>query len=110
MIRSLRPFAWIAVALALAGGSGFLVSQALSAGPTAPSKTVTIDVATGPQGPAGPPGQKGDQGAPGETGPAGATGPAGPAGDFTCLDGYSAGILEIDHPGGHVNLYVCIED
>jgi hypothetical protein len=91
----LRRLVPLAAALSLAAGSGFLVSQALSAGPTPPSRTVTVDVGTGQQGPPGPPGPKGDPG---------------PAGDFTCLQGYTPGILVINSPGGHVQAYLCLQD
>ena len=78
-------------------GAGGLAAAAVSSGSApAPTKTVTINVATGP---AGPPGPKGDTGA---------TGPAGPAG-LNCLTGYNPGILVIDHPGGQTKIYTCIE-
>jgi hypothetical protein len=83
--------------LVLAAGSGALVAAAVSgAAAPPPTKTVTIDVGTGPQGPPGPPGPKGD------------TGPQGPAG-LECLAGYSPGILIINSPTGHANAYLCLK-
>jgi len=87
------PYLLAIVALALAGTAGFLASGAI--GQEAPTRTVTVDVGTGPQGPPGPAGPKGDPG---------------PAGAFTCLVGYSPGILLINHAGGHVRVYTCLED
>lgn len=52
----------MAAALTLAAGSGLLAAKALGVGAQGPSRTVTINVATGPQGPAGPPGPQGDPG------------------------------------------------
>jgi len=74
-------------------GAGGLAAAAISQQNTAPppTKTVTINVATGPQGPPGPPG------------------PQGPSGGFDCLTGYSPGILIINHPGGQTKIYTCIE-
>lgn len=96
----------IAVAgLLLAGASGFFVSQAFS-GSSSPTRTVTIDVATGPTGPQGPQGPPGPKGETGERGP---TGPPGPPGDFSCIAGYEPGILQINHAGGHVRIYTCLE-
>lgn len=91
--------------LALAGAAGFAVSQA--GGQAAPTRTVTIDVATGPTGAAGPPGPEGP---PGARGPAGPPGPPGPPGDFSCLAGYRPGILQINAPHGQVRIYTCLED
>jgi len=115
------PLAYIlaGLGLALAGTSGFLASAAIGGSQQTPTKTVTVDVATGPQGPpgpAGPPGPKGDIGEPGPPGPKGATGatgpqgPQGPPGDFTCIAGYSPGILVLNAPGGQVKLYTCLQD
>ena len=74
----------------LAAGSGYLTSVALSQTPSEPTRTVTVDVATGPTGPEGPPGEQGP------TGPRRAdraSGPPGPPGDFSCIEGYEPGIL-----------------
>jgi len=89
--------------LALAGGSGFFASQAISGATQAPTKTVTLDVgsgtgATGPQGPAGPPG------------PRGATGPAGSPGAESCPSGYAFGAVVFNTPGGHTTIATCIAD
>lgn len=94
--------------LGLAGASGYLASQAISAGSQA-TKTVTINVGTGPQGPPGPAGEPGPQGVKGETGPIGPAGPQGPAG-LACPTGYSEGDLIINHPGGQVTLFTCLKD
>jgi hypothetical protein len=88
----------LAAALALAGGAGFLTSQALGTGSQQPTRTVTIDVGTGAQGvpgPAGPPGPKGDPGTPGAE---------------SCPTGYSFGAVLINAPGGHVQIATCIKD
>lgn len=105
------PYVLAILALTLAASAGFLVATA--GGQQAPTKTVTVDVATGPQGEQGPPGPKGDKGDAGPSGDPGIQGPpgpVGPAGDFTCLTGYSPGILQINHAGGHTRIYTCIED
>jgi len=85
------PQLLVAASLALAGGAGFFAAGA--GGQAAPARTVTLDVGTGAQGPPGPPGPKGD---PGENGVA-------------CLSGYQPGVLVINHPGGHVRIYTCLE-
>jgi hypothetical protein len=120
--------------LSMTAGAGFLTSTALSQD-AAPSRTVTIEVPTGPPGPPGPPGLQGPIGLPGppgpqgppgtgggETGPAGPPGPQGPPGPAgppgtgggggPCDGapvGYEPGILQINHPGGQVRIYTCIE-
>jgi hypothetical protein len=104
-----RVLAGIAAALALAGSAGFLASQALSAGAQA-TRTVTIDVATGPQGDPGPPGPKGDTGATGPPGPRGEQGPPGPAGGTTCSDGFSIADVVINHPHGQTVIETCVKD
>lgn len=93
---------WLALAgaLVLAGGSGFLAATALGTAAQA-TRTVTIDVATGPQGPPGPPGPQG------ERGPAG---PPGPAGGTSCPAGFSPADVVVNHPGGQTTLYVCVKD
>lgn len=97
----MRPFVYLIAAVALAGGAGFLTSQALSSGTQTPTKTVTINIPTGtgqqgPAGPAGPPGPRGEPGAPGaESCPTGYTFSAvviivqgqGPTQIATCLKG-----------------------
>ena len=97
----------IAAGLALAAGSGFLASQALSAASQA-ARTDTIDIPTGgpgptgPQGPAGPPGPKGDAG---DTGP---TGPEGPVGGTVCPSGFEEGVLVINAPNGQTTIFTCL--
>jgi Collagen triple helix repeat (20 copies) len=114
-------------------GSGFLAATALSQEAPTTTRTVTIDVATGPTGPAGPTGKtgpQGDRGPPGArgptgiqgiqgvpgkigaTGPAGPTGPAGASGGGPCAGapaGYAPGILQINHPGGQTRIWTCLE-
>jgi hypothetical protein len=96
IVRLARPFLLLGAALALAGGSGFMTSTALGTG-AQQTRTVTINVATGPQGPPGAPGPQG------ERGPAG---PAGPA----CPSGYSQGKLVINHPGGQTAIWTCLQN
>jgi len=81
-------------ALTLAAGAGFLTSQAMSAGSQA-TRTVTVDVATGPAGPPGPPGPRGEPG---------------PAGGTTCSDGFSLADVVINAPNGQVELEACVKD
>lgn len=92
----------VAGTLALAGGSGFFASQAIGGASQAPSRTVTVDVATGPtgpQGPAGPPGPKGD------------TGPQGPAGALACDVGFSlADVVFIQQGKGPTTIRTCVKD
>ena len=75
------------------------VYAAVAAGTSAPppTKTVTINVATGPAGPVGPPGPKGD------------TGPQGPAGSFSCFTGFVPGVVIINSPGGQTSIYTCVK-
>lgn len=107
----------------MTAGAGFLAATALSQGEAGPGRTVTIDVATGPTGPAGPegpPGEQGptgeqglqgEQGPPGEQGPTGPQGPPGEGGGPCggAPEGYSPGFLVINHPGGQVTIYTCLE-
>jgi len=109
------PVLWLIGSLLLAGASGFLTSQALSAGTQTPTKTVTINVATGPQGPQGEPGvqgPKGETGPKGDVGPIGPIGPVGPQGPagLACPTGYSEGDLVINHPGGQTTIFTCLKD
>lgn len=87
----------------LAAGGGYLTSVALGQTPGEPTRTVTVDVATGPQGEPGPPGERGPAGDPGPPGP------PGPPGDFSCIEGFEPGLLVINHPGGQVTIYTCLE-
>ena len=116
--------AWMSSGLILAGGSGYLASEALSQGEGA-GITTTINVATGETGPSGPPGpigptgtgETGPAGPPGPIGPTGETGsqgppgpvgPVGPAGGISCPVGYDEGRLVINHPGGQTAIWTCI--
>lgn len=96
--------------LLLAGGSGYMTSEAVSAGNT---RTITVDVATGPAGDTGPRGPKGEIGDTGPAGPKGATGDTGPRGatgasGLACPDGFDEGLLVLNAPGGQVRLWTCI--
>jgi hypothetical protein len=107
------PYVLALVGLAFAAGTGYLVSAAI--GQEAPTRTVTIDVATGPAGPAGPAGAEGERGPAGPPGPAGPAGPQGPQGPpgtgaATCPNGFSPGLLVINHPGGQTAIFTCIRD
>lgn len=104
----------LAGGLALAAGSGYLTSQALSASKQAPAATTTINVATGasgpagPQGPAGPKGDPGEPGAKGDTGAQGPSGPSGSPGAEACPVGSTFEAVQINHPSGHVTIWVCV--
>jgi len=100
------------VALGFAGIAGGLAVSAMGIG-TPNVLTTTIDVSTGPTGATGATGPQGPAGARGATGEAGATGaqgPTGPSGAQTCPDGYEFGVLQINHAGGHVRIFTCIEN
>src|SRR5262245_2969047 len=83
----------VGAGLVLAGGCGAFAGVALGFGSAAPARTVTINVATGPTGPQGP---AGPQGPPGVSG--------------TCPNGFTAGELVINHPGGQTVAWVCLKD
>lgn len=118
------PQILLGASLSLALAAGALTAVALSPAATSgPSRTVTIEIPTGPTGPEGPPGEtgptgpagaqgpQGDQGPPGERGPTGAQGPPG-SGGGPCdgaPPGYSPGILQINTPGGQTRIYTCLE-
>lgn len=107
----MKPFLLLTLGLTLALGAGFLTAVQIAQGQEGPTRTVTIDVATGPQGPPGETGPKGEQG---ETGPQGLVGPPGPPGEGGGVcggapTGYSPGVLVINHPGGQVKIWTCIE-
>ena len=108
--------------LCLAAGAGGLAVAELASGqePSGPTRTVTVDVATGPQGPTGPAGETGPrgpagpQGEQGETGAIGPQGPPGPTGTGggPCTGApasYEPGILVINAPGGQVRIFTCLE-
>jgi len=87
----------VAAAVALAGGAGFLTSQAVN-GASTPARTVTVNVGTGPQGATGP------------AGPVGPPGPPGPPGAVTCPNGFSAGELVLEHQDGETAIWTCLKD
>jgi len=87
------------LSLVAAGGLG--TAAVLAASSQAPTKTVTINVATGPAGEPGAPGPKGDTGPPG---------PAGSPGAESCITGSTFGALVINHPGGQTTIYTCIKN
>ena|SRR5215471_21183483 len=93
--QTTRRYLLLGVALTLAAGSGTLAAVALGTGSADPARTVTVNVGTGEQGPQGQPGPPGPKGEPGS---------------FTCPQGFSEGYLVIDHPGGHVTLFTCLQD
>jgi len=97
----------IGSALILAGTSGFFVASAAGVGSSPAVRTVTVNVGKGQQGPPGPPGPQGAQGERGPKGDAGERGPRGPAG-LACPDGYEAGVLVINAPGGQVTTWTCL--
>ena len=126
-LRKPTPGILLATSLSLALGAGFLTAtQLASSADQGPSRTVTVDVATGPTGPEGPEGPEGPPGAQGpigETGPEGPIGPIGPTGEQgppgppgegggPCAgapEGYSPGFLVINHPGGQTTIWTCLE-
>jgi hypothetical protein len=87
------PYLLAVGALALAGGSGYFASTAIS-GAAQTTRTVTVTIPTGQPGPKGDPGP---------------VGPRGPAG-LACPSSYSPGKLVINHPGGQVAIWTCLED
>ena len=93
-----RPLALLVLAIAFAGGAGFLAATALGVGSRTDARTVTVNVATGPQGPKG------------DVGPPGPQGPPGPGG-FACPTGFSEGELVIIQQGqGPTRTWTCIHD
>jgi Collagen triple helix repeat (20 copies) len=95
----------------MVGGAGFLAATALSQGAPEATQTVTVDVATGPQGPPGERGPPGETGPPGPQGEPGPIGPPGPPGATECREGSTLSDLVINAPGGQITLTnVCIED
>lgn len=108
------PGILLATSLSLALGAGFLTATQIAQGQEPSGRTVTVDVATGPQGPPGEQGPIGETGLKGEQGEIGPPGPQGPPGEGggPCAgapDGYSPGFLEINHPGGQVIIWTCLE-
>ena len=93
MSRNAKLAAAIAAGSLLASGTGYLASVALSqGGPGEATRTVTVNVATGPRGPEGPPG------------------PPGPSGAFTCNPGFSYGQVIFNAPGGQQTIQTCLKD
>ncbi len=90
-MRPLKSSLLLGITLALAGTSGFFVSNALSNSTNSPPPTTTIKVTNGAPGPPGPPGAKGE-----------------PGDSFKCPVGFTQGKLVIDHPGGHTSIWTCI--
>ena len=84
--------ALLIVGMALLAVSGGLTAFAFSATNQTPTKTVTINVATGPQGATG------------------LAGPPGPPGPENCPAGSTFGKLVINHPGGQTSILTCIVD
>jgi hypothetical protein len=116
----MKPIILMTIGLTMAAGAGFLGAVQLAQAQEEPTRTVTIDVATGPQGPLGEtgpqglPGVAGPQGEQGEQGEIGPQGPPGPAGEGGGPCGgappdWSPGILVINHPGGQVSIWTCLE-
>jgi hypothetical protein len=97
----------VSAGMLMVGASGFFASKALTAGTTTDPTTTTITISNGAPGPPGPTGPASTvPGPPGETGPAG---PTGPAGSVSCPTGYAPGYVQINHPGGKVTIYTCVE-
>lgn len=91
----------IATGSILAAASGYGASLALSASSADPvaTKTVTIDVSTGPVGATGPAGPPGPKGEPGDSGLA------------ACPTGFSFGeAVFIQQGKGPTTLFTCIKD
>lgn len=93
--------------LVLAGSAGFLTATALGTSSQEDVRTVTVDIPEGQTGPTGPAGAEGPAG---PTGPRGAIGATGPTGGTSCPAGFSFGKLVLNHPGGHVTLFTCLEN
>lgn len=79
----------LAGALLLAAGAGYAYATSSSSAP--PVRTVTVTLRNG------------------ATGATGARGPTGPAGATSCPDGFAAGVLVVNHPGGQVRLFTCLD-
>jgi len=116
-----RTYLGFGAVLCLAALCGVLVATAFSAGPSGAVTTTTVSITQGPTGPRGLPGPPGPVGDPGPTGaqgpvgergpigPPGPVGPTGPAGGLACPQGFEPGELVLNHPGGQVRLFVCLE-
>ena len=64
-VARVKAMALLLLGLTLTGTAGYLTSVALSQGAQEPTRTVTVDVATGPPGPQGEPSERPAPGAPG---------------------------------------------
>jgi hypothetical protein len=96
------------ISLLLAGGSGFFIASAIGQTDSDVTRTVTIDVSTGPQGEQGPPGPEGPQG---EQGPPGPKGDPGVGGAENCPAGTTFGEAKFVQQGkGPVSILTCIKD
>ena len=90
----------LAVAGVLAAAGGAFAAVALGIGTAGPpTKTTTVQVGVGATGPAGPPG---------EVGPPGPQGPAGSGGADQCPTGSTFQSVILNHPGGQIELWVCV--
>ena len=109
MSRNLKMAIAITSGSLLAASAGVLTAVQVAQGQEPPGgRTVTVDVATGEQGPKG---EQGERGPIGESGPVGPQGPPGTGGG-PCAGAppaYSPGFLEINHPGGQVIIWTCLE-
>jgi len=83
------PEILLGLGLVLAVGAGILAASAFGIGQQAPTKTVTIDVATGATGPRGP---------------------AGSPGAESCPSGYTFSAVVFNTPGGHQQIATCLKD
>ena len=83
------PTIGVLSALALAAVAGTLAAVAFGATQQQPTRTVTIDVATGPTGPPGPPGSPGAE---------------------SCPSGYTFGSVVFNTPQGHQQIATCLKD
>ena len=138
-LKKPTPQILLIASLGLAIGTGYLTATQIAQGQEPSSgRTVTVNVATGPEGPPGPPGEagpqgeagpagetgppgeigpQGEQGIQGEIGPIGPQGPEGPEGPpgqgggpcGGAPEGYEPGFLQINAPGGQVVIWTCLE-
>ena len=103
---NLKLASLIASGSLLAAGSGYFAAVALSQSPGEPQRTVTIDVATGPQGDQG---HRASKVLRGRRESRASPARRGLPGDFSCIEGFAPGILVINHPGGQVPIYTCLD-
>lgn len=81
--------------------TGFFVATAV--GQEDPVRTVTITLKDGT------PGERGPLGPTGPPGPQGPKGEKGDPGSIACPAGFEKGKVVINHPGGHVTIFGCIQ-